>query len=147
MTVRWLLPCLALAVPPALGAVPPAHTAAPAARVYGFDASAPPQELHRSKSLQEILTLGNAPEEDRRNEGFYMFLNAVAARVHLFYGADASADRWQRNLRMYALIQQEAGPGERVLVIAGSGQTAILRDFLASDSLRVEENILPYLAL
>ena len=147
------------------------------ARVYGFDAAAPPQELklwdylsqepaaesglqalidsesrrlqelHRSKSLQEILTLSNTPEEDRRNKGFYMFLNPVGAKDRLFHGADASADWWHRNLRMYALIQQEAGPDERVLVIAGSGHTAILRDLLAADGQRVEENVLPYLAL
>jgi hypothetical protein len=144
-------------------------------RVYGIDAKAPPaqiklwshlseqpdglgpleqliaaeserlQRMHRALTLREILAISNSVEEDRRNKGFYMFLNPVAAEGGLFLGADASADWWHRNLRMYALIQAHAQPGERVLVIAGSGHTAILRDFLRADGARLEEEVLPYL--
>lgn len=144
-------------------------------RVYGFDAAAPAQEiklwdylardpatekrlmdmigaesarlqqLHRSGSLQDILRLSNSAEEDRRNKGFYMLLNPVAAATREFHGADASADWWHRNLRMYALVQQHAVPGERVLVIAGSGHIAILRDLLRADGDRTEVDVLPYL--
>lgn len=146
-------------------------------RVYGFDAEAPAQdiklwdylsqdpkaesalntlieaesrrlqELHRTKSLQEILTLTNSPEENQHNKGFYMLLNPVGAKGRLFHGADASADWWHRNLRMYAIVQQQAAPGERVLAIAGSGHVAVMHDFLRADSERVEENALAYLAL
>ena len=145
------------------------------ARVYGFDAAAPPQtiklwdylakdpatekrlldliaaesarlqELHRSRSLREILILSNSAAEDRRNKSFYMLLNPVAAASREFHGADMNADWWHRNLRMYALVQEHAGPGERVLVIAGSGHTAILRDFLRADSDRVAVDVLPFL--
>jgi hypothetical protein len=145
------------------------------ARVHGFDAAAPPQDiklwdylardpvterrlldlisaesarlqqLHRSGSLQDILRLSNSAEEDRRNKGFYMLLNPVAAATREFHGADASADWWHRNLRMYALVQEHAAPGERVLVIAGSGHTAILRDLLRADGDRTEVDVLPYL--
>lgn len=144
-------------------------------RVHGVDAKAPPAELklwgylseqperlgpveqmiaaeserlqrmHRALTLREILAMSNSVEEDRRNKGFYMLLNPVAAEGGLFHGADASADWWHRNLRMYALIQAHAQPGERVLVIAGSGHTAILRDLLRSDGARLEEQVLPYL--
>lgn len=142
------------------------------ARVHGFDVAAPaveqklwsylPQEpqaqrrfeqlieaesrrlqgLHARLPLQQILQLMNSPEEDRRNKGFYMLLNPVAADSGLFHGADASAHWWHRNLRMYARVQQQAGPGERVLVIAGSGHVAILRDLLRADPLRLEEDTL-----
>jgi hypothetical protein len=145
-------------------------------RVYGFDAEAPAQdiklwdylsqdpkaesalnalietesrrlqEMHRTKSLQEILTLSNSPEENQRNKGFYMLLNPVGAKGRLFHGADASADWWHRNLRMYAIVQQQAAPGERVLAIAGSGHVAVMHDFLRADPQRVEENVLSYLA-
>ncbi len=144
-------------------------------RVHGIDAQAPPaepklwsylseqpeglgrleqvitaeserlQRMHDALTLREILAMSNSVEEDRRNKGFYMLLNPVAADGGLFHGADASADWWHRNLRMYALIQSHAQPGERVLVIAGSGHTAILRDFLRSDGARLEEEVLPYL--
>jgi hypothetical protein len=145
------------------------------ARVHGFDAAAPAreirlwdylakdpaaeqrlmdligaesarlQQLHRTRTLQDILRLSNSAEEDRRNKGFYMLLNPVAATTREFHGADASADWWHRNLRMYALVQEQAAPGERVLVIAGSGHTAILRDLLRADGDRQEVDVLPYL--
>jgi hypothetical protein len=143
-------------------------------RVHGFDTAAPPQEvklwgylskepeantrlmalidaesrrqqiLHETKTLKEILVVSNTETEDRRNKGFYMLLNSVAADNGLFHGADASANWWHRNLRMYALVQRYASPGERVLVIAGSGHIALLRDFLRADSERIEEDVLGY---
>ena len=75
-----------------------------------------------------------------------MLLNPVGAKGRLFHGADASADWWHRNLRMYAIVQQHAAPGERVLAIAGSGHVAVMHDFLLADHERVEENVLSYLA-
>jgi hypothetical protein len=143
-------------------------------RVHGFDTQAPPQDvklwgylsqepaanarlmalietesrrlqvLHETKTLKDILVLSNTDEEDRRNKGFYMLLNSVAADNRLFHGADASANWWHRNLRMYALVQRYASPGERVLIIAGSGHTALLREFLRADGERVEEHVLKY---
>lgn len=143
------------------------------ARVHGFDAEPPAQDvklwsylsqepaaeralmalideesrrlqaLHDTRSLRDILALSNSAEADRRNKGFYMLLNPVAAGG-AFHGADASAHWWHRNLRMYALVQQHAAAGERVLVIAGSGHTAILRDLLRADAARLEEDVLPY---
>lgn len=101
-------------------------------------------DMHRTLSLQDLLKQSNTAEEDRRNKGFYMVLNDVAAAQGLFHGADASADWWHRNMRMYALIQTHAQPGERVLVIAGSGHTAILRDLLSVDAARVAEDVAPF---
>lgn len=103
------------------------------------------QDLHRAQALGDILALSNSAAEDRRNKGFYILLNDVAAADGQFLGADASANWWHRNLRMYALVQSHAQPGERVLVIAGSGHTAILRDLLRADAERVEADVLPYL--
>ena len=143
-------------------------------RVYGFDADTPAFEdklwgsldkepaveqklmtliateskrldsAHRSMSLKAILTMSNTAAEDNRNKGFYMLLNSVGATSGLFYGADSAANWWQRNLRMYALVQSHATPGERVLVIAGSGHTAIQRELLRADAERKAEDILKY---
>ena len=144
------------------------------ARVHGFDVQAPPfqaalwgylpkepaaerklaamiateserlEALHRSLSLKDLLAQSNSSREDQHNKGFYMTLNDVAAEEGLFHGADAAANWWHRNLRMYALVQTHARPGERVLVIAGSGHVAILRDMLRADSARMEEDVQPY---
>ncbi|MBB5204709.1 hypothetical protein HNQ51_002023 [Inhella inkyongensis] len=103
------------------------------------------QKQHREQGLGQILASSNTPAADRENKGFYMLFNAVGGGQREYLGADSAAAWWQRNLRMYARIQHLAQPGERVLVIAGSGHTAILRDLLAADDQRVEEPVLRYL--
>lgn len=90
-------------------------------------------EAHRTKSLGELLMDANDPEKDRLNKSFYIMTNGVSVDGK-FEGATASASWWHRNFRMYARIQQQAKPGERLLVIGGQGHTAILKDFLAIDS-------------
>lgn len=145
------------------------------ARVHGIDVQAPPPEprlwgrlgqmpaverelmalieaesrrqteRHARSTLRELLVLHNSEAEDRRNKNFYLLLNPAGTADETFLGADSSAHWWHRNLRMYALIQRHATPGERVLVIAGQGHTAILRDLLRADAQRIEEPVLPYL--
>lgn len=145
------------------------------ARVHGFDAEAPPggdalwsqlpkepaaerrlmqlvesesrrlAAAHRTLPLADLLAQCNSRAEALRNKGFYMLLNAVGGDDGRFLGADASAHWWQRNLRMYARLQAQAAAGERVLAIAGSGHTAILRDLLEADAERLAEDVQPYL--
>jgi len=99
---------------------------------------------HRTLSLRELLVKANSAEDDKLNKGFYIMLNEVGADRGRFVGADASSQWWQRNFRMYANVQRHAAAGERVVVIAGSGHTAILRDLLRLDSQRVEEDAQRY---
>lgn len=145
------------------------------AKVYGIDVDAPPfdtklwshlssdpvsqqkfmnvitaesqrlESAHRSLSLQQLLAMSNATEEDMRNKGFYLLLNDVAAQSRHFHGADMAANWWRRNFRMYALIQLHAMPGDRVLVIAGSGHTAVIRDIMRADGERLEQDVRSYL--
>lgn len=95
-------------------------------------------------SLARLLQLSNDPERDRENKALYMATNAVDAGGG-FAGADASASWWHRNFRMYANIQKAAAPGRRVLVLAGQGHTAILKDLVAIDGEREAEDVRPYL--
>ena len=87
---------------------------------------------HRKLGLRELLIRANDPEQDRQNKDLYLLTNAAGAGAG-FEGADAAASWWRRNFRMYANIQRYATAGERILVVAGSGHTAILRDLLAID--------------
>ncbi len=89
-------------------------------------------EAHRRLPLRELLLRSNDPARDRANKDLYLLSNAAGAGAG-FEGADAAASWWHRNFRMYANIQHHARPGERVLVVAGQGHTAILRDLLAID--------------
>lgn len=94
--------------------------------------------------LPQLLELANDPARDRENKALYIATNDVDAGGG-FAGADASASWWHRNFRMYANVQKAAAPGRRVLVVAGQGHTAILRDLLAIDGEREAEDVVPYL--
>lgn len=94
--------------------------------------------------LGQLLRLANDPERDRENKDLYIGTNAIDAGGG-FAGADASASWWHRNFRMYANVQKAAAPGRRVLVVAGQGHTAILKDLLAIDGERAAEDVTPYL--
>lgn len=96
--------------------------------------------LHKTLGLKELLKRNNHPDEDRENKSFYLWLNPIGTDVTPHMGSNASTQWWQRNFRMYALVQKAAQPGERVVVIAGQGHTAVMRDFLRADMKRVEEH-------
>lgn len=95
-------------------------------------------------SLPRLLQLANDPARDALNKGSYLQTNDVDAGGS-FVGADASASWWHRNFRMYANIQKAAGPGKRVIVVAGQGHTAILKDLLADDADRQAEDVSKYI--
>ncbi len=95
-------------------------------------------------SLAELLQLTNDPSRDRENRDLYLITNDVDAGEG-FAGADASASWWHRNFRMYANVQRVATPGQRVLVLAGQGHTAILKELLATDRQRQALDVRPYL--
>jgi hypothetical protein len=99
---------------------------------------------HRELSLRELLIQANDAEQDRVNKDLYLLTNAAGAGFG-FEGADATARWWHRNIRMYANIQRYAAAGERVLVVAGQGHTAILRDLLEIDGRISAHDIHPYL--
>jgi hypothetical protein len=99
---------------------------------------------HSELSLRELLIRANDPEQDRVNKDLYLLTNVAGARSS-FEGADATARWWHRNFRMYANIQHYAKASERVLVVAGQGHMAILRDLAAIDGRIRSRDINPYL--
>ena len=122
------------------------HEPATAARMQEVFASLSARQSREQASLplMELLQRSNDPRRDRENKGLYIATNAVDAGGG-FSGADASASWWHRNFRMYANVQKAAAPGDRVLVIAGSGHTAILKDLLAIDGDREADDVSKYL--
>lgn len=108
------------------------------------DLSARENREHSALSLAELLQLTNDPTRDRENRDLYLITNDIGAGSG-FAGADASASWWHRNFRMYANVQRVATPGQRVLVLAGQGHTAILKELLATDRQRQALDVRPYL--
>lgn len=102
-------------------------------------------KLSATLTLQEMLREMNSTHRDTQNKSFYLLTNEVGAMGDGFYGADASASWWHRNFRMYANVQKVAQPGARVLVLAGQGHTAIMKDLLELDQKREAKPILPLL--
>jgi hypothetical protein len=82
--------------------------------------------------LRELLRRANDPEQERLNMDLYLATNAIGAGDG-YAGAQASASWWARNFRMYANLQQLAGPGQRIIAIGGAGHMAILKQLLAID--------------
>jgi hypothetical protein len=109
------------------------------ARLQAADTAA-----HRELGIRELLMRANDPEQDRANKDLYLLTNSAGAGAG-FEGADATARWWHRNIRMYANIQRYAAAGERVLVVAGQGHTAILKDLLAIDRRLSARDVRPYL--
>ena len=101
-------------------------------------------QWHAAGSLKNILQEFNQPEYDQLNKNLYLVSNVVGAGDN-FYGADATASWWHRNFRMYANIQQAAKTKSRILVIAGQGHTALIKDFIKTDNKLNLVDILDYL--
>ena len=99
------------------------------------EVTAQSNEMHQTLSLAGVLRAMNSEQQYRLNQSIYLLSNEVGAGDN-FVGADASASWWHRNFRMYANIQLAASPGKRVLVIAGQGHIAVIKDFLANDTQR-----------
>ena len=87
-------------------------------------------ELLKTQSLSALLRVQNDPAQIAKGNGFYLDL--------LNYGANdeqpgaAVVSGWNtRNINICARIAQTAKPGDRVLVIFGSGHAYLLRHCLA----------------
>src|SRR5262249_7059410 len=86
-----------------------------------------------SHTILETLLSMNSDERVAREVGFYM-PQAHFGEPYDWAGADLVSDWFRRNMRIFSNIAQLAGsPGERILVIYGSGHLGWLRDPIAAD--------------
>lgn len=84
------------------------------------------------KSVGEVLRLSNEPAWIDWGHGHYLAYPRIGAGDG-YVGAELLAAWYTRNIKIFANLQQLAGPGERVLVIYGSGHSAILRELIEAD--------------
>lgn len=83
-------------------------------------------------TIGEILRLVNDPDNLAADHGVYMRFSRVGAG-DTFVGADLVAKWYERNIMIFANLQRITEPGDRVLVIYGSGHAPTLRELVAYD--------------
>ncbi len=87
-------------------------------------------EYMESHSIREILAHFNEPAMDDLGHGFYMKMLRIGKGKD-YPGADVAAHWYHRNLLIATHIVRLAdNPGERILVIIGSGHCKLLRQFI-----------------
>lgn len=84
----------------------------------------------KTKTISQILVKGNSPEVSAFQVGAYFdFLKAGDLNNQV--GAYLTSEWWRRNMMIYGNIQKQlTGKEERVLVIFGSGHTALLETMM-----------------
>lgn len=83
------------------------------------------------RSLRQILADLNSPEMDQLSHRLYMSLLRIG-KGKAYAGTDVVAHWYDRNLRIATnIVRLAESPGERILVIIGSGHGKLLRQFIA----------------
>lgn len=92
------------------------------------------EENRRQKELSigQNLRERNDPERIAAEHGIYMRFARVGAGDN-YVGADLVSKWYERNIRIFSNLQRIAEPGDRILVIFGSGHAAILRELVEYD--------------
>jgi hypothetical protein len=87
--------------------------------------------VHGENTIGQVLRLRNDPQHLQRDHGTYMRFAGVGAG-DTYVGADLVAKWYERNVRIFAELERLLEPGDRVLVIFGSGHAPTLRHFVSS---------------
>lgn len=108
---------------------------APPAEAAGPKRALPPhiartEELMRTATVTEILRYLNSEQYARADHAGYLEMLLPDEGVAIYGRADLVTNWYKRNLRMFANVNRVAQfPGDRVLLIVGSGHLKILSDF------------------
>ena len=107
--------------------------------IRAFDASQP------SHSIAELLAVWNRPGTAATGIGAYYSILPVGD-ADAQPGADLNAMWYLRNAKIFGKLMQVAKPGDRVLVVYGSGHSYWLRHFASEVPGYRNVDPLPYLA-
>lgn len=94
-------------------------------------------------TVSQFLAEANSPRADSLHS-LYLQLARVGSDSS-YVGADVVSDWYIRNLRIYANIARRAHPGDRILVVYGSGHRPLLNEFLRQSELFQVEEVRNYL--
>jgi hypothetical protein len=98
----------------------------------------------REHTVGEILRIENDPELLAAGHGIYLRFARVGAGDS-YVGAELLARWYERNIRIFSNLQRVAGPGDRVVVLTGSGHAPILRELVTYDPQMVLVEAVAYL--
>jgi hypothetical protein len=98
----------------------------------------------RELTVGEILRLINEPAKLAGDHGTYLRFARVGAG-DTYVGAELLSKWYDRNIRIFVNLQRLAQPGERILVIMGSGHSPILRELIGYDPDMVLVEAIAYL--
>jgi hypothetical protein len=87
------------------------------------------EELDEKYTVGQVLAVHNSDNFIALGQQLYMEL-LPANDGKEFPGADMLGDWYKRNLRIFSNLQQVTAPGDRVLVLFGSGHVKYLRDII-----------------
>jgi hypothetical protein len=98
----------------------------------------------RENTVGEILRLNNDRKMLARNHGAYIRFAEVGAG-DTYVGAGLLSKWYERNIHIFANLQRIAEPGDRILVIIGTGHAPILRELITFDSEMLLVDVLEHL--
>lgn len=86
-------------------------------------------------TLPQVLLDENTMASIEFNKGFYLDKLNRAGSLTNFNGAFLVSEWYRRNLYMYSIVQKTVQPTDaKVIVLAGAGHTAMMREFAEHDS-------------
>ncbi|NOS90282.1 MAG: hypothetical protein HOP30_00015 [Cyclobacteriaceae bacterium] len=86
--------------------------------------------------IPDILIDLNKPENLRMDKAWYIKRMNRAGALSQYAGAFLTAEWYRRNLYMYSIIQKQVTDSDhRIMVLAGSGHAAMLKEFVELDGL------------
>lgn len=86
-------------------------------------------------TLPQILLDENTKASIDFNKGFYLDKLNRAGSINNFNGSFLVSEWYRRNLYMYSIVQKTVQPTDsKVIILAGAGHTAMMREFVSYDS-------------
>lgn len=89
--------------------------------------------LYSNATIPEILRYKNSPENLQRQRNYYAKFAAVGNDT-TWPGVDLVSKWHRRNIKIFADLSRKVEPGDRVIVIFGTGHAPLLRYFVESNA-------------
>ena len=97
------------------------------------DAFSAYKNTQTSEEISELYKHYNSEEWSRLNHNVYIQANMLSTNNY-YAGAEMVSKWYERNLKIFANIQQLAGKSKKLFIIYGAGHLQLLKDFINADN-------------